>query len=213
MAQYITLNSNQLTELINAIMQGGGSGAVDDILVNGISVINNRVARIQTHIVLTLSEYNQLSNEEKNNGCIYLVTPNQSTDYVFHETQDGTIVIRANQNLNENLCFFCGFDNTLGDYPIPSEVSSYIPVNYWAYAPNYPNAGTTQDGWGGFYNNNIRMWSQDLGRVITGVMWGVIDLNSSTTQQVTQYSDPYDILTGEFAIYCMNHKYSSFTEV
>ena len=212
MAQYITLNSNQLTELINAIMQGGGSGVVDDILVNGISVINNRIARIQTHIVLTLSEYNQLSNEEKNNGCIYLVIPNQSTDYTFHETQDGTIVIRVNQNLNENLCFFCGFDNTTGEVPIPSDISSYIPNNYFSLAPNYPNGETTQNGWCGFYNNNVRLWTQDKGSLISGVMYGVLDLNQNG-EQITTYSDPYDILQGEFSIYCKNHKFSSFMEV
>lgn len=213
MAQYVTLNSNQLTELINAILQGGGSGgAVDDILVNGVSAISNRIARIQTHIVLSLSEYNQLSNEEKNNGCIYLVTPNQSTDYVFHETQDRTIVIRVNQNLNENLCFFCGFDNTTGEVSIPSEIIPYIPNNYFSLSPNYPNGETTQNGWGGFYNNNVRLWAQDKGSLVSGVMYGVLDLNQNG-EQITTYSNPYDILQGEFSIYCMSHKYSSFTEV
>lgn len=213
MAQYVTLNSNQLTELINAILQGGGSGgAVDDILVNGISVITNRIASIQTHVVLSISEYNQLSNEEKNNGCIYLVTPNQSTGYDYHESQDGTIVIRVNQNLNENLCFFCGYSNQTGSDSIPQELTQYVPVDYNGASQNWVNGGTTQSGWGGFYNNRIQLWSQDWGSLVTGTMYGVIDFNQ-TGQQNFNYSNPYDILTGEFSIYCMGHKFSSFTEV
>lgn len=188
----------------------GGSGNVADVYVNGSSVLDsNHIAQIKTHRAINKTQYDALSVSEKQNGMIYFVTPNISSDYVFHTASDGTIVIRENQTLNEKLCFFCGFDNTLGDYPIPSEVSLYIPANYFGYAPNYPDAGTTQDGWGGFYSNNIRMWSQDLGQVITGVMWGVVDLNSSTIQQVTQYSDPYAVLEGEFAIYYMGDKYTS----
>lgn len=210
MAQYITINSNQFEELIDAISHGGGGGNVDDVYVNGVSVLDNdHIAQIKTHKVLTLSEYTALAQAEKENGIIYLVKPD-ATGYIFHASQDSKIVIRENQTLNENLCFFCGFENQTGSDNIPQELTQYVPVDYNGASQNWLNGGTTQLGWGGFYNNHIQLWAQDWGSLITGTMYGVVDFNQ-TGQQDFQYSNPYDVLSQTYSIYCMGHKFAEYT--
>lgn len=210
MAQYITINSNQFDDLLDAISHGGGGGNVSDVYVNGVSALDSdHIAQIKTHKVLTLSEYTNLTQAEKENGIIYLVKPD-TTGYIFHTSQDGKIVIRENQTINENLCFFCGYENQTGSDSIPQELVQYVPNNYNGASQNWVNGGTTQLGWGGFYNNHIQLWAQDWGSLIAGTMYGVVDFNQ-TGQQDFQYSDPYSVISQTYSIYCMGYKFAEYT--
>lgn len=52
----------------------GGGGNVDDVYVNGISVLDsNHIAQIKTHKEITASDYNELTTEQKNDGTLYLI--------------------------------------------------------------------------------------------------------------------------------------------
>lgn len=51
------------------------AGAVDDVKVNGASVVdNNKVAQIKSYKEVTQAQYNALSSAEKNNGTLYCIT-------------------------------------------------------------------------------------------------------------------------------------------
>lgn len=52
----------------------GGGGNVDDVYVNGVSVLDsNHIAQIKTHKEITASDYNELTTEQKNDGTLYLI--------------------------------------------------------------------------------------------------------------------------------------------
>ena len=180
---------------------------VEDVYVNGSSVLdNNNIAQIKTHKSLSLGQYNQLSNAEKNNGTIYFVE-SSNANYTFVESQDGKCVVRIDNTTHETLWFWRGYNFTEGDMPIPAELSGYAPNSSSPiYTSNYPGGRSIQDGWVGFYNNQMRCWIQDLSLTGGGIQYGVLDVNG-VNQQINPYTDPYDV-GGSFEIYYMGHRYS-----
>ena len=180
---------------------------VEDVYVNGSSVLdNNNIAQIKTHKTLSLGQYNQLSTAEKNNGTIYFVE-SSNANYTYVESQDGTCVVRIDNTTHETLWFWRGYNFTSGDMPIPSELRSYAPNSSTPiFTSNYPGGRSIQDGWVGFYNNQMRCWIQDLSLTGGGIQYGVLDVNG-VNQQINPYTDPYDV-GGNFEIYYMGHKYS-----
>lgn len=186
---------------------GSGGGNVDDVYVNGSSVLDaNHIAQVKTHRLLAQSAYDALTTAEKNNGIIYFVTPNSTSDFTFVTSQDQTCVVRLNNVTHERLWFWCGFLNAYGDVAPPAELVSYVPSELMLTS-NYPGGGISQNGWAGFYNSNICFWNQDKSAVITGYMYGVMDLDGSS-EQLNPYSDPYEVLSTDYNIYYMDVKYT-----
>lgn len=215
---YILANSwdMDITELKTVEYIGGGASELTDLSDTDIATPSN--GEVLTYNAtsqkwenstpsggareLTQSQYDALSQAEKTNGTIYFVK--SDTNYVYHTNQDGTLVVRIDPTLNQTLWFFCGYTKTASDIAPPSELSQYAPSNL-LQTSNYPNKGTTQDGWVGFYLGNIRTWTQDTSQVMGGTFWGVLDV-AGALQQITPYFDPYDVST---KIYFMGTEYAS----
>ena len=192
----------------NANESGGGSGNVADVYVNGVSVLDaNDIAQIKTHKILTQTAYDNLSQAEKDDDIIYFIQPSSFSNYEFHESLDGTCIVRINETENEHLWFFKNFYNEYGDVAPPAELSEYVPSTL-VLTPNYPNGGSIQDGWVGFYNNNVRSWTQNKQSLTTGYFYGVIDLDDTTQEQSIPYFDPYDIGSREYKIYYKGIEYT-----
>ena len=159
---------------------------------------------------LTQTEYDDLPASKLTDGIAYFIEDVEEYDssYEFHEYEDGQggkIVVRIHGN--ETKWFFMGWHQTSGEMAIPSELFTYRPADPYSaiYSANYPNGGTVQDGWIGFYNDNIRAWSQNLGVLVTGVMYGVVDIDGGA-DQTNPYENPYG--TSEYKIVMNGHNYS-----
>lgn len=171
-----------------------GLDKVEDVLVNGISVLHEKMADIdlsdyqKKSVHILQEDYNNLSDEQKKNGRIYFV---YKYNYEFHESSDGTLVIRIGADGTK--WFFRGYTKESGDVTPPSSLSSYVPSSL-IMTSNYPEGGTSQNGWIGFYQNKIRSWNQSKAQTMAGTFYGVLDVNG-VESQITPYYDPYDDVT------------------
>ena len=144
---------------------------------------------------------------------LQLVTNGKVLDpnYSYYTYQNEQIVVRVyheGENDEQILWFFNGWEQTSGDMAIPSSLSSYKPTDSTPiYSANYPDGLTTQDGWIGFYNNNIRAWTQSTSSITTGTMYGVVDINDGS-RQINPYENPYIYLEPKNCIYYQNIKYA-----
>jgi hypothetical protein len=145
-------------------------------------------------IPLTQEEYDDLPSSKLTDDKAYFITASRTLDpsydyYEYEDGQGGKIVVRTHNN--ETRWYFMGWHQTSGDMAIPSELTAYKPTDYTPiYSANYPDGGTSQNGWIGFYNNKIRAWSQNLGSLITGVMYGVVNIDGGDNQTYV-YKEPY----------------------
>lgn len=171
-----------------------GLDKVEDVLVNGISVLHEKIADIdlsdyqKKSVHILQEDYNNLSDEQKKNGRIYFV---YKYNYEFHESSDGTLVVRIGADGTK--WFFRGYTKESGDMTPPNSLSSYVPSSL-IMTSNYPNGGTSQNGWIGFYQNKIRSWNQSKAQTMAGTFYGVLDVNG-VESQITPYYDPYDDVT------------------
>lgn len=159
-------------------------------------------------VTISEDDYEALPTSEKMNGTVYIVEADP-TAYTFYPSLDGTCVVRINNNTEQRLWFFCGFDMGIyGEVAPPSELSAYVPddLRYSYNYPQYPEE-PGHDGWVGFYGGNVRGWIEDLSVLAGGVKWGIIDLDTETVQQSNIYVDPYAVLLPTF--YYMGTKYSA----
>lgn len=172
-----------------------GLGKVEDVLVNNISVLNNEnIASIDLSdyqnksVHILQADYNELSDAQKKDGRIYFV---YRYNYEFHESSDGKLVVRIGADGTK--WFFRGYTKESGDVTPPSSLSSYVPSSL-KLTSNYPNGGTSQNGWIGFYRNKIRSWNQSKAQTMAGTFYGVLNVDGAESQ-ITPYYDPYDDVT------------------
>lgn len=174
-------------------------------------------------VSLTQVEYDALPSSKESDNVLYLAyfDGGQTLDpnYSYHKYGDNDeIIVRVyheGQLDQQILWFFRGWNQTSGDVAIPTELASYKPANPSSaiHSANYPNGGTAQDGWIGFYNNNIRAWIQSLTQTTTGVMYGVVDIAGGERQSLPYVDDPYVYIQDADAtrrIYYNGREYAEF---
>lgn len=174
-------------------------------------------------VSLTQAEYDALPSSKESDNVLYLAYfdggQTLDPDYSYHKYgDDDEIIVRVyheGQLDQQTLWFFRGWNQTSGDMAIPTELASYKPANPSSavYSANYPNGGTSQDGWIGFYNNNIRAWVQNLTQTTTGVMYGVVDIAGGERQSLSYVDDPYVYIQDADAtrrIYYNGREYAEF---
>lgn len=113
--------------------------------------------------------------------------------YTYHYSQDEKICVRES---SEGLLrwYFLGF-HTTGESNIPDELSDFESINTGVmYSDNYESDGETKNGFCGFYQNKIRLWSADMSAVVEGDMYGIVDTGISATlidqEQHNGYEEP-----------------------
>lgn len=158
--------------------------------------------------VLTLAEYNALTDVEKTNGTIYFINPDEgAVPYEYVSAANGTCIVRINEVTNQTLWFFKGWNQSSTDVNPPAELAEYVPSIY-TRSHNYPNEGDVASGWIGFYDSKIRAWDSS-DQTTTGTMYGVLDVDSTTQDQDLQYFDPTnDTINNHYMIYYKGNKYS-----
>lgn len=152
---------------------------------------------------LTQTEYDLLPDTKYSDDVVrFAYSTNQilDPDYTYHKYGDNDeIVVRVyheGESDQSILWFFRGWNQTSGDVAIPSTLTAYKPTTTSpVFSANYPNGGTTQDGWIGFYNNNIRAWNQSTSQTATGIMYGVVDIVGGQSQTNPYVDDPYIYIT------------------
>ena len=153
------------------------------------------------NVFISQDDYDALPNSKESDNVAYFIHNDTSSDYTYHTDNTDKIVVRVyheGESDEETEVFFCGWNQTAGDVPIPQEIAQYLPadtVSHIYHSGNFPSGGLVQDGWIGFYNGNIRMWNQPRSAVTTGTVYGVVktsDPNISEPQS-NIYSDPYDV--------------------
>jgi hypothetical protein len=113
--------------------------------------------------------------------------------YEYHYSNDKKICVRES---SEGLLrwYFLGY-HTTGESSIPEELSDYASINTGVmYSDNYQSDGTTKNGFCGFYQNNIRLWTSDMSALMEGDMYGIVDTGISATlieqEQHNGYEEP-----------------------
>ena len=208
----VVINSTTTTNRSDIVLSGGSgywettssAGEYKSLREAVRALFNTNTSEIA---YLTQAQYDNLSTAQKNNGKIYFVQPNSVSNYEFHESQDGTCVVRINETAGEHLWFFRNYYKEDSDAAPPTELLSYVPSNL-VLAANYPGGTGAQNGWIGFYNDNIRSWTQDTGSLMAGNFYGIVDLDDPAESQNIPYYDPYDISLGEYKLYYMSVEYT-----
>ncbi len=184
-------------DLTTAVQEGGGSG--------GASAIEK-----------TQAEYDALTPAQKTNGAIYMVQGSQELDdnYSYYSAENDTIIVRVyheGESDQKIEWFFRGWNQTSGDMTVPSNLTAYLPSTpqIAIYSANYPNDTTPQNGWIGFYGGSIRAWTQDLANTMTGIMYGVVDIDGGADQTNPHIDDPHIYVEGSNKIYYMGIEYAN----
>lgn len=148
----------------------------------------------------TQDEYDALPSSKLTDNKIYCISGTKELDsnynyYKYGENDEIVVRVYHEDEADQVIkWFFRNWNQTSGDMPIPSSLIDYEPpVSSDVYlTPNFPNGGDTQDGWIGFYNHNIRAWTQGKGSTTTGYQFGTLDLSLGVGEQMTPYEDdPY----------------------
>lgn len=170
----------------------------------------------------TQAEYDALPSSKESDNVLYVVYfdggQTLDPDYSYHKYGDNDeIIVRVyheGESDQQILWFFRGWNQTSGDVAIPSTLTAYKPTTTSPiFSANYPNGGTAQDGWIGFYNNNIRAWNQSTSLTATGIMYGVVDINGGASQTNPYVDDPYIYIQDDTAtrrIYMNGREYAEF---
>ena len=153
---------------------------------------------------LTQDEYNDLTEQQKKNGNIYL-THDGGYDFISYD--NGKIIVRVNATTDETLWFFNGFTKEADDLDIPEILVDYLPTqtaqSQIIQAKSWTDDTSSEtNGWIGFVypgtnNVKIRSWSSNFNSLIAGTFWAVLDINGSTEQggQTSNYYEPTEGLT------------------
>ena len=149
---------------------------------------------------LTQAEYDALPDTKLTDNVVYYISGTKELDpnYTYHTWgENDEIVVRVYHEgeSDENIIwFFNGWNQTVLYETIPSSLALYAP-DYDAgvvLSANYPNGGTVQDGWIGFYQSTIRAWNQGKGQNVTGIKYGVVIVTNGAEEQLNPYEDdPY----------------------
>lgn len=170
-------------------------------------------------IGMTKADYDDLPSAKKNNGSVYFVSPNS---YTYTTFMNGAIIVREDNNdATDKKMFFVGLQKDSNDISITdTDLLAYlsdVTNGYKKATYSYSDANNTRNGNIGFYNTGagvkLRSWTTNWTGLIGGTFYGVIDLNIAADSvnvgsgQTNAYSEPY--VSGEYAIYFMNNKFSS----
>ena len=179
---------------------------VQDVEVNGESVVDptTKIAEITSYKEVTQANYDNLPSSKESDNALYMVYSDGQIldpDYSYHKYgNNDEIIVRVyheGQSDQQTLWFFRGWNQSSGIMDIPSSLITYAPSDTSQPVASISftdNTGATQNGWIGFYSNNIRVWSQDWALYITGIMYGVVDPEGTgyPNPQTNPYvDDPY----------------------
>lgn len=184
---------------------GGGSGSTVSItptFADGVKIADYEIDGTSGVLKipvkeLTQTEYDALPSTKLTDNVVYYISGAKvlDPDYTYHTWgENDEIVVRVYHEgeSDENIIwFFNGWNQTAIVMSFPTELEPYKPSNTEPIlGANYPNGGTTQDGWIGFYDDSIRAWSQTTEYNVTGIKYGVVDINGESRQYIP-YEDPY----------------------
>ena len=202
------LNKLYLDGTIYGIAGGGGSGSTVSItptFLDGVKIADYEIDGTSGVLKipvkeLTQTEYDALPNTKLTDNVVYYISGAKVLDpnYTYHTWgENDEIIVRVYHEgeSDENIIwFFNGWNQTVAYETIPSSLASYAP-DYDAgviLSANYPNGGTVQDGWIGFYQSTIRAWDQGKGQNVTGIKYGVVIVTNGAEEQLNPYEDdPY----------------------
>ena len=75
------LQATNMQDAIDELAQGSGGGGVEDVEVNGTSVVNaQKVAEIKSYKEVTQAEYNALPDSKLNDGILYAIKDSAGAD-------------------------------------------------------------------------------------------------------------------------------------
>lgn len=100
-----------------------------------------------------------------------------NTPIVYHYSNDRKICVGENTIDGTCTWYFMGYYLAENDTAPPSELLAYLPSDDGVLqSENYvSNQDLTQNGWCGFYNRNLRLWTLDTSALQTGYLWGVVN--------------------------------------
>lgn len=201
------LNKLYLDGTIYGIAGGGGGGgstvSITPTFADGVKIADYEIDGTSGVLKipvkeLTQTEYDALPSTKLTDNIVYYISGTRvlDPDYTYHTWgENDEIVVRVyHEGESDQSIKWCfrNWNQTSGDMAIPSSLVTYAPTDLSPiYSANYPNGGETQDGWIGFYNNNIRAWIQSTGYTTTGRMYGVVDINGGDHQINPYEDDPY----------------------
>lgn len=85
-----TYNDNM--DIIDQNMGGGGGGSVNDVLVNGVSVVDgNGDAQITSYKEVTQAQYDALPSTKESDGVLYCIKDATPTPYPFFVVINGEL--------------------------------------------------------------------------------------------------------------------------
>lgn len=116
------------------------------------------------------------------NGAEYLVSATiegggGNTPIVYHYSNDRKICVGENTIDGTCTWYFMGYYLAENDTAPPEELLAYLPSDDGVLqSENYvSDQDLTQNGWCGFYNRNLRLWTLDTSALQTGYLWGVVN--------------------------------------
>lgn len=119
---------------------------------------------------------------ERKFKAIDLVPSGGNTPIVYHYSNDRKICVGENTIDGTCTWYFMGYYLAENDTAPPSELLAYIPADTGVLqSENYvSDQDLTQNGWCGFYNGNLRLWTVDTSSLQTGYLWGVVNTFEKT---------------------------------
>lgn len=197
---------------------GGGSsggGNVDDVYVNGISVLDsNHIAQIKTHKEITASDYNELTTEQKNDGTLYLINGTSGITVPVEDISIGKYIESAyvcQDEVTEDgtgvISYYYGNSQIGNDFWLLDkvDVTNYTYIKYdLELGTCY---GTSSANW--YYTVGL-MDSVPNDWIYAGDSRYVVK-NSYTSQEISYADETLDVstLTGEYYIIVVAHGWNA----
>ena len=198
-----TLEKLQVGNTIYEVGGGGSDVSITPTFVDGVKIADYEIDGVSGILKtpvkeITQAQYDLLPSTKLTDNIVYYISGTKvlDPDYTYHTWgENDEIVVRVyHEGESDETIKWCfrNWNQTSGDMAIPSSLVTYAPTDLSPiYSANYPNGGETQDGWIGFYNDNIRAWIQSTGDTTTGRMYGVVDINGGARQTNLYEDDPY----------------------
>lgn len=88
----VTVTDDNVNGVTVVNVTGGGGGSVNDVLVNGVSVVDgNGDAQIVSYKEVTQAEYDALPNTKLSDGILYAITDATPNPYPFFKVVNGKL--------------------------------------------------------------------------------------------------------------------------